>query len=326
MKPITTDIALKDGFSSLLEICRRLNFEPHNIAHQLDARGRYEVELDREFPFLIKLFHYSSRQHTRGATWHERLELFMPLDGNARFQMGEKEVHLEQGDILVVDNMKLHQVVDFRGFDTRVIVISFMAEFVYSLGSPSQDYGFLLPFYSRTGNRPHVLHLTDPDAPSVYQAIARLLSISFEEKDRQFYQIGCKAFFLEMLYHLARHFRGSELLKWEFVRQQQRSLRLKPLFDHISRSFSDKLSVAEAARIARMSPPQFMKTFKKVAGMTLISYIHHVRLSSAVNLLTDTDLSIAEIAARVGFTDQSYFDKRFKASFGRSPKQFRSSE
>lgn len=326
VKPKTRDIAHPDGFSSLLEICGRLNFEPHNIAHQLDARGRYEVELDREFPFLIKLFHYSSRQHTRGATWHERLELFMPLDGNARFQMGEKQVHLEKGDILVVDNMKLHQVVDFRDFDTRVIVISFMAEFVHSLGSPSQDYGFLLPFYSRSDNRPHMLHLSDPDAPAVYQAIARLLSISFEEKDRQFYQIGCKAFFLEMLYHMARHFRGSELLKWEFVRQQQRSLRLKPIFDHISRSYSDKLTVAEAAGIARMSPPQFMKTFKRVAGMTLIPYIHHVRLSNAVNLLTDTELSIAEIAARVGFTDQSYFDKRFKASFGRSPKQFRSSE
>lgn len=310
----------------LLETCSRLDFEPHNIAHQLDARGRYEVELDREFPFLIKLFHYTSRQHTRGATWHERLELFMPIDGNARFQMGEKVLPLEKGDILIVDNLKLHQVVDFPGFDTRVVVISFMAEFVHSLGSPSQDYGFLLPFYSRTNNRPHILHRTDADASAVYESMSRLLTISFEEKDRQFYQIGCKAFFLELLYHMARHFRGSELLKWEFVRQQQRSLRLKPLFDHISRNYSEKMTVASAAGIAHMSPPQFMKTFKKVAGMTLISYIHHVRLSNAVNLLTDTDLSIAEIADRVGFTDQSYFDKRFKASFGRSPKQFRSTE
>ena len=83
-------LALNPGLRQLLEVCRRLKFEPHNIARQLDSRGHYEVDLNEEFPFLIKLFRYSSRHHTRGPTWHERLELFMPLDGPARFQMGEE--------------------------------------------------------------------------------------------------------------------------------------------------------------------------------------------------------------------------------------------
>ena len=42
------------GFWRLLGVCRRLRFEPHTIARQFDERRRYEVELDREFPFLIK--------------------------------------------------------------------------------------------------------------------------------------------------------------------------------------------------------------------------------------------------------------------------------
>ena len=62
----------------------RLRFEPHDIAAQLDARERYAVQLTEEFPFSIKLFHYTSRRHTRGATWHERLELFLPCDGPAK--------------------------------------------------------------------------------------------------------------------------------------------------------------------------------------------------------------------------------------------------
>jgi AraC-like DNA-binding protein len=32
---------------------------------------------------------------------------------------------------------------------------------------------------------------------------------------------------------------------------------------------------------------------------------------------------VAEIAAEVGFADQSYFDRRFKQAFGMSPRQFR---
>lgn len=311
------------AFRQLLTVCDGLKFEPHAIAAQLDARGHYEVELTPEFPLCIKLFRFSSRQHTRGQTWHERLELFLPLDGPVRFRMGDHLVPLGAGDLLVVDNLKLHHVVDFPGFDTRVVVVSFLPEFVYSLGSPSGDYTFLLPFYSKMDRRPHVLHPRDETSPSVLAAAARLLETYFGRDERQFVQAGCKAFLLELLYHLARHFRASDMLRWEFMRQQQRSLRLKRLFDHIQAHSADKLSVSTAARLVAMSPAAFMKAFKQVAGMTLVSYLNHVRLARAAQLLRETDRSIADIAAETGFSDQSYFDRRFKKSFGMAPKTFR---
>jgi AraC-like DNA-binding protein len=314
-----------DAWPRLLAVCHSLRFEPHDIAAQLDARGRYDVPLHDEFPLLIKLFRYTSRRHTRGATWHERLELFLPLDGPARFRMGEQEVELQRGDLLVVDNLKLHHVVDFPGFDTRVVVISFLPEFVYSLGSPSHDYAFLLPFYSKVERRPHVVRAGDKAAADVHGALARLLDCYFGGAAKPFFQAGSRAFLLELLYHLAAHFRASAVVKWEFMRQQERSLRLKKLFDHISACPQEKLSVGAAARLVGMSPPRFMKTFKQVAGMTLVAYLNHVRLANGARLLRETDKTIAEIANEVGFTDQSYFDKRFKRGFGQAPKEFRRS-
>ena len=310
----------------VLDVSARLKFEPHDIAAHLDARGHYAVELDHEFPLLVKLFRYTSRRHTRGATWHERLELFIPLDGPARFRMGEQEVELERGDLLVVDNLKLHHVVDFPGFDTRVIVISFLPEFVYSLGSPSHDYAFLLPFYSKVQRRPHLLRSEDAAAGSVYQALARLLECYSGADELPFHQAGCKAYLLEMLYHLAAHFRGSELLRWEFMRQQERSLRLKKLFDHINGHAAERLSVAAAAGLAGMSQPQFMKTFKRVAGVTLVAYLNHVRLTNAARMLRESDRPIAEVATTAGFADQSYLDKRFKRAFGCTPREYRAAK
>jgi AraC-like DNA-binding protein len=279
--------------------------------------------MEEEFPFVVKLFRYTSRQHTRGATWHERLELFLPLDGPARFRMGDQVVELQRGDLLVVDNLKLHHVVDFPGFDTRVIVISFLPEFVYSLGSPSHDYAFLLPFYSKVERRPHVVRAGDLIAAEAHRTLAQLVDCYFNGVSKQFYQAGCKAFLLELLYHLARQFRSSQLLKWEFLRQQERSVRLKKLFEHISAQAEEKLSVTAAARLVGLNTAQFMKVFKQVAGMTLVTYLNHVRLSNAARLLCETNHSIAEIANEVGFSDQSYFDKRFKRAFGRTPKEFR---
>jgi AraC-like DNA-binding protein len=310
-------------WQKLTRVAEQLKFEPHDIAAQLDAHGHYVVEFAAEFPLLIKLFHYTSRRHTRGATWHERLELFLPLDGPARFRMGDQEVDLRRGDLLVVDNLKLHHVVDFHGFDTRVIVISFLPEFVYSLGSPSHDYAFLLPFYSKLDRRPHVLRSGEETAGIVHTLIAQLLEFYFAGAKQPFYQAGCKAVLLQLLYHLAVHFRASEVLKWEFVRQQERSLRLKKVFDHISAHSAGKLSVNSAARLAGMSAPRFMATFKQVAGMTLVAYLNHVRLTNAAQMLRETNRPIAEIADATGFADQSYFDKRFKRAFGRTPKEFR---
>ena len=310
-------------WQKLCNTTSRLSFDPHDIASQLDGRGHYSVQLDEEFPLLIKLFRYTSKRHTRGATWHDRLELFMPLDGPARFRMGDQEVELRRGDLLVVDNLKLHHVVDFPGFDTRVVVISFLPEFVYSLGSPSHDYAFLLPFYSKVERRPHVMRAADPDAPAVHEALASLLECYFAGASRPFYQAGSKAFLLQVLYHLAGRFRASEVLKWEFMRQQERSLRLKKLFDHINARPAGKLPVSAAASLVGMSAPQFMKTFKQVAGMTLVAYLNHVRLANGARLLRETNRSIADIADASGFSDQSYFDKRFKRAFGRTPKEFR---
>ena len=309
------------AWDDLLGSCAGLPFEPHDIAAQLDRRGRYEVPLDEEFALAIKLFHYSSRQHTRGATWHERLELFLPLDGRTLFRTGDETLELRRGDLLIVDNLTLHHVVDFTGFDTRAIVISFRPEFVYSLGSPSYDYAFLLPFYSRAGRRLRVLPL--PGEEGICAALRRLVECRFGSADTPVQRAGCKAFLLQLLYEIGRRFPPSELLDWEFIRHQQRSIRLKALFDHVRDHYADRLTVGEAARLVGMSQPQFMKTFKKVAGMTLVSYLNHVRLAHGSRLLRETGLTIAEIASDVGFSDQSYFDKRFKRAFGRTPKEFR---
>lgn len=321
--PGVTRLTVRDvgPWEDLLAACRDLRFEPHDIASHLDARGRYEVPLDEEFAFTITLFHYTSRHHTRGATWHERLELFVPLDGPTIFRMGEATVELGPGDLLVVDNLTLHHVVDFPAFDTRAIVISFRPEFVYSLGSPSYDYAFLLPFFARPDRSPRVLRL--PGAPEACAALGRLVACRFGGADDPVRRAGCKAFLLQLLFELGRRFPVSERTHWEFLRQQQRSHRLKAVFDHVRDRFAERLTVADAAAMVGMRGPQFMKVFKKVAGMTLIAYVNHVRLANGSRMLRETGLTIAEIATTVGYSDQSYFDKRFKRAFGRTPKEFR---
>ncbi len=62
---------------------------------------------------------------------------------------------------------------------------------------------------------------------------------------------------------------------------------------------------------------------KEYTGMPLHKYLNHVRVSHAIDMLSDTDASIADIAQECGFCDIYYFSRYFKRSVGISPTDYR---
>lgn len=63
--------------------------------------------------------------------------------------------------------------------------------------------------------------------------------------------------------------------------------------------------------------------FNKEAGLTLVKYITKVRMLKAAELLRHTNMTIADIGAKVGYLNDSYFCKIFKNHHGISPAKFR---
>jgi AraC-like DNA-binding protein len=132
-----------------------------------------------------------------------------------------------------------------------------------------------------------------------------------------------QALFLELLYHIARELRDADAIRSEMVLQKDRMARLSPILEYVEGNYADPITLKEAASLAKMSVPQFVRLFRKVAGMSFVSYLTHVRLSRSVRLLKESCLTIAQVAYQVGFSDQSHFDRRFKAAFGQTPRDFR---
>jgi AraC-like DNA-binding protein len=85
------------------------------------------------------------------------------------------------------------------------------------------------------------------------------------------------------------------------------------------------IAVEKGARLAHLSPSRFSRIFKQISGMTFVNYITHFRLSRALRMLRESSATIGEIALATGFSDQSYFDRRFKAALGQTPNQIRRS-
>ncbi|MFD5004744.1 AraC family transcriptional regulator [Streptomyces mutabilis] len=82
-------------------------------------------------------------------------------------------------------------------------------------------------------------------------------------------------------------------------------------------------TVASLARQAGVSRALFAKRFTEVMGRPPLAYLTECRMADAEALLTDTDLSIAQIAKSVGYADAFGFSAAFKRHKGRSPSTFR---
>jgi AraC family transcriptional activator of pobA len=307
----------------LLDLIGTLRFEPFVVDHLVDARGRYRLDLDPQFPFAIKLYQFTPVDNAYPMNWHERLEIFVPLSGEGQFRMGDRIIDFAADDVLVVDNLKLHGLREFRGAGGRGMTITFNSEFVYNIASPLCDFTYLIPFHCQSQDVSPVVRRDEPLSKPIHEALARLVACYFDPAQDAYTRVGCKAYLLELLFHLTKHFAGAEVAHSEYVRQQERSRRLGQLFEHLQEHYAEPLTIAQAARMVGMSGSRFMKFFKQATGTTLVSYVTHVRLAHACKLLRETDLAVGDIAARVGLSDHAYFDRKFKQHFHTSPRRMR---
>jgi len=94
---------------------------------------------------------------------------------------------------------------------------------------------------------------------------------------------------------------------------------LRSVLDH----YSERISVTTLAAQAGWSVSQFDRRFKALFQMTPRDYILRVRINAARHLIVTTTYSIAEVALRCGFYDQSSFAKHFRQHFQQTPTAFR---
>jgi len=82
-------------------------------------------------------------------------------------------------------------------------------------------------------------------------------------------------------------------------------------------------TVAGLARMARLSPYHFLRSFKAVTGVTPHQWLLRARLRAAAEKLTASKAPVTDIALEVGFDDLSNFTRTFRAEFGAAPRQYR---
>ena len=92
-----------------------------------------------------------------------------------------------------------------------------------------------------------------------------------------------------------------------------------------SRLADSDVSVEDLAADMSLSRVQLYRKVKSITDSSPVEILRTARLNRAYQLLLTTDLSVSEVAYKVGFTSPSYFTKCFKDEYGKVPGEVRTS-
>lgn len=94
---------------------------------------------------------------------------------------------------------------------------------------------------------------------------------------------------------------------------------------HIHQYYRELLTVEELASLAGIDRWKYTRLFKEATGQVPLQYLNEVRINEAKKWLASSDDKLLDIALNAGFSNEYYFNRRFKQTVGISPGQYRRS-
>lgn len=274
-----------------------------------------EISLPPAFPFQLEHRTLLPKDNRPGHYhWHSCFEITYIVSGRAQYFVNGDTYIVSDGDIILFNNIEPHgwEVLE----PLTLIVMTFQPELIAN-GFALLDYDYLEPFLERGTNFKNVLPASEQVTKDIHQL---LLDISEEdEKHTVGYQLMIKANILKILTLLIRHSQNSPKPDRLLSRKALEMKRLSSVFDYINKHYTERLTLADAAEMAYMSPNYFSQYFKKVTGQTFSDYLSGLRIKKAQELLKNSDKNVIDIAMACGFRNMSNFYRMYKKHTGTTP-------
>lgn len=191
------------------------------------------------------------------------------------------------------------------------------ADLVIGCGIIDVRYGSSMDLFN------HLTEVLAVDLSSVPQALTSFQGI-MEEQSQAIagHDAMTAALMTQCLVHFFRRLpsEGEAAVPWLLALQDER---LGRVVDVVLDKPGADYTVDSMAEIAAMSRSAFSAIFMKSFGRSPMSFVNHIRMQHAAQMLEVETTSIDEIASTVGYASRSHFSRAFKDHTGLPPKEFR---
>ncbi|SET22334.1 AraC family transcriptional regulator [[Clostridium] polysaccharolyticum] len=252
--------------------------------------------------------------------WHTQVEMIyvsLEADQDATLSVNvNQDIYtLHKGDILFIWPGELHEILpntrnSFYGIQFSPSLINNRPEFSGKYNLFCHEH--LLSFQENKDTAQELLgifdEITKQNASSdAYKGVEMLIGI---------YQFLI-AFSRYIEVHAQSMLVSSKLLNTETIQK------IHGACSYITKNCTNALTLDSVSNFAGFSPYYFSRTFKQVTGFAFTEYLSIQRIRHAQQLLSDTALSITEIAFQSGFKSIPTFNRAFKQFEGYSPSEFK---
>lgn len=145
--------------------------------------------------------------------------------------------------------------------------------------------------------------------------------IFYELKNAQDFVVNCAQNYFEIL--LANLSRTESIRFTEHTLPRKLTSRMHYVKEYLDSYYNRAIDLGELADKLAISYSTLYHNFKKEFGISPQRYILKKQLETAISLLSESDITVSQVAIAIGFNDFSYFSRIFKKEYGVSPKEYR---
>lgn len=267
----------------------------------IGTRHEEYTHFDDELPFFLQIgLNRTPGICSKEQNWHENLEIQFCTDGEGEVLLNGEKYAFKRHDCIVVNSNVIHYTGTTDRLTYTCLIIS--ADFCKQMGID----------YDRLQFSPHI-------RSERLRLLLEQLTDAYLQDALPLRTAKLHAIVLELLITLA----GDHATVNPLPHTKQRAFEnVKGAINYIRENYARKMSLDEIAKAAYTDKFALCRDFKKLAGQTVVTYIHQYRCQQAATHLRD-GCTVAETAGMCGFENLSFFTKTFKKYMGALPSKYK---
>ena len=186
-----------------------------------------------------------------------------------------------------------------------------------------QDY-LLIRHFTMCTNKAGQVRLINVNALKQLKSLFTSMDKQLRGQKDGYWPCRSRSFMMEILHFIMYSFYAETAEDTESESDPDQE-EFSKIAEYLEQHLGDHITLTKLTLKFAINRNKLNEIFEKQTSMTCLNYLMHLRVDLAKILLTQTELPIGEIGARVGYPDSNYFTKVFKENVGQTPSQYRES-
>ncbi|WP_105615375.1 helix-turn-helix domain-containing protein [Vallitalea okinawensis] len=273
--------------------------------------------------YLMKVMHECIQQKDipyRSTSTH-CFRIILIQDGEGSVVINNDRLDIIKNDILVLNNTESYKINSLTNKELSIFTLVFEPSFVSSLDNYSFDLKYLKVFIDRNND---FKNLVCRDNTATKKVLFLILEIEkeFHNKNKN-YKLMSKVHLLHILVLLSRYYHYINRMPQQNPFTKEKILSVCKVINYMNENIASSISLSELTQLSNMSQSNFAKAFKELNGIPPMEYLKRKRISYGIQLLTNTDRTVLDIALSCGYNNTSNFNRTFKQLVGKTPRELR---